>query len=612
MQAKPARDAWFATMDEDFAGARRGARLLVLPLMLALPSLAWVVEATRRASLETLGRDQGIFQYIARVVSHGARDYRDVRDVNGPLTHAVHMVFLALGGADEHRFRVLDLAVTGASFALVGACLPGLSRKATDAAPTPLERVGWAFAAWVVLSAQYLHYLFWDLAQRESFFDWFMLVSVGAQIAALTPCVRPRTRTLLLVASGVLSVIPWFGKPTYALFTFAQLLAFAFAETDTPDARRQRRRWIATFVVGGAVGALTQVIFLLIYADLGAFVRIYFIDVPRFYRFIWPRTFIDSLNPAGSSTMSALAPGVEPRHARSHRGRSAPEARPRRGARPPRGAGERRNPGQGLPVPLPSRQRGALPAGARAGRRAVRAARTPRRRGSDGPRPAPAPCAVRRRVRARAGGRGGAALFAPPRELGILQKGVTAGLRQSSDYFVVLPARPTSSPGRCGRPRRTSAPTPGPTTPCRSTGCDPYLLFLADRRSATPYIYAYDLDADAALTGSSLPEGLHPTWDQAEQIRAMRDANERDFLARIQTAPPAAFVFMDRSPLISEDDDAWLDFAEHNEKSAPWVREHYKQTAAFGDDCVWMRRDLAEGMDENQAGAREGAVGNGG
>ena len=128
-------------------------------------------------------------------------------------------------------------------------------------------------------------------------------------------------------------------------------------------------------------------------------------------------------------------------------------------------------------------------------------------------------------------------------------------------------------------------------------GMDPYLLFLAERSSATPYIYAYDLNVDAALTGSSLPEGLHPTWAQAERIRALRNEHERDFLARVKASAPAAFVFMDRSPLISEDDDAWLDFADHNPTSAPWVSEHYVETAAFGDDCVWLRRDLAEGLE---------------
>ncbi|HEY2367874.1 MAG TPA: hypothetical protein VGH87_15860, partial [Polyangiaceae bacterium] len=95
-------------------------------LIVALPPFFWVREATYRASLTTLGRDQGIFQYIAWAVMNGEVDYRDVRDVNGPLIHGVHMVMLALGGRDEHVFRTIDLAVTGVVFAFVGASLPGI------------------------------------------------------------------------------------------------------------------------------------------------------------------------------------------------------------------------------------------------------------------------------------------------------------------------------------------------------------------------------------------------------------------------------------------------------------------------------------------------------
>src|ERR1700683_1201386 len=91
-----------------YATLVRRLQPLVVPLIVALPPMIWVREAARHAVLETLGRDQGIFQYIAVGVSHGAKDYLDVRDVNGPLTHLVHMVFLWLGGADEHRFRVMD------------------------------------------------------------------------------------------------------------------------------------------------------------------------------------------------------------------------------------------------------------------------------------------------------------------------------------------------------------------------------------------------------------------------------------------------------------------------------------------------------------------------
>jgi hypothetical protein len=569
---------------------------LIVPLVLALPGLPWVVEATRRASLESLGRDQGIFQYIAMAISRGAKDYKDIRDVNGPLTHAVHMVFLALGGADEHRFRVLDLTVTGLSFAAVGACLPGLTRSRKDPSPTVVERVVWAFAAWVILSAQYLRYLFWDLAQRESFFDWFMLVSVALQAALLSPALRKGpARGVLLVVAGAFSFIPWFGKPTYALFTFAQLLTFAFTR---PESRQDRRTRLLSFLAGGAIGSLVMLAFLVLYADIGAFARIYFIDVPTLYRFIWPRTPIDSLSLPSVSTIAVLAivssvamlglilDGQLPKRA------LAIALTPLAGivsvivqakgfpyhfhpvsaglylqgivlvlwlseaiARPSAGAGDTRGQRPGLVRAVPF-------AAATAMSLAVTTS----------------------------------LLSSPNLEnWWIQQKGVTAELRLSKDYLVYFKTADFFP----WEMRQTAAYLREHTKPSDTVqeyGMDPYLLFLADRESATPYIYAYDLDVDAALVGSALPEGLHPTWEQQERIRALRDDHERDFLERLKTAPPAAFVFMDRSPLMSEDEDAWLDFLLHSPTSAAWVLERYRQTAQFGDDCVWLRRDMAEGI----------------
>ena len=66
--------------------ALRLVRTLAAPVLLALQPLFWVADATRRASYTTLGRDQGIFQYIAWAIGRGERDYGDIRDVNGPLT----------------------------------------------------------------------------------------------------------------------------------------------------------------------------------------------------------------------------------------------------------------------------------------------------------------------------------------------------------------------------------------------------------------------------------------------------------------------------------------------------------------------------------------------
>ena len=91
--------------------ARSGTRLvrtLAVPLVLALPPLFWIVEATRRASRTTLGRDQGIFQYVAWAIHEGAIDYRDVRDVNGPLVHAVHRHAQPPQAADHAQAAVVQ------------------------------------------------------------------------------------------------------------------------------------------------------------------------------------------------------------------------------------------------------------------------------------------------------------------------------------------------------------------------------------------------------------------------------------------------------------------------------------------------------------------------
>ena len=296
-------------------------------LILALPPLVWVLGAEEKASYTALGRDQGIFQYIAWAVSQGAKDYRDVRDVNGPLTHMVHLLFLALGGRDEHRFRVLDLAVTGATFAIAGACLPGILRRSRV---TTVERIAWGLAGWVVLLGQYLLYIFWDLAQRESFCDWFLFPSLGLQLVAQgqmrSRSPRPasgaggrgggvllggagrgggvllggaggRGGGVLLGVAGALSVIACFGKPTFALFLIVQLVTLLVDN----EARATIRERLVAFVAGGAAGALVPIAYLLVFGDIGAFLRITLSDVPGMYRFIWPRTFAEILALPGNA-----------------------------------------------------------------------------------------------------------------------------------------------------------------------------------------------------------------------------------------------------------------------------------------------------------------------
>jgi hypothetical protein len=564
-------------------------RSLLIPLVIALPPLFWVVSATQRASRTPLGRDQGIFQYVAWALAQGQVDYRDVREVNGPLTHLVHRLFLALGGADDHTFRVLDLAVTGASFAFAGACLPGLgSRRAARRGPDWLERVGWAFAAWVILSGQYLLFGYWDLAQRESFFDWFMLPSVALQLVVqarktttrnTTPPSEARRQARWLGVVGALSVVPWFGKPTFALFTLAQLVAVVADDGLVVS----RRRAVRAFLAGGLLSATLALALLFAYGDIGAFVRIQFVDVPAFYRFLWPRSTADIFSNPWSATQAIFALA----------GAVVLLSLVLLGEMPRRVVGLALVPLCGLGCVI-AQAKGfpyhfhPVTAAVHLQWLAFAAWLTERCRVASRRwaivRLAPVAAGVILALRV------AAAMEDSPhvRATWMLWGARTPDQRATRAYFARFP-EPDFFPFEMRQAAAYVREHTKADDRVQAYGMDPYILFLAERLSATPYIYAYDLDADAALAGGT---GGVPSDAQAARIARMRDAHESDLLARLEARPPAAFVFLDNSPLISEPD-AWDDFESHCRRAAPWVRANYRETARFAHDHVWLRTDIA-------------------
>jgi hypothetical protein len=561
--------------------AYRHLRAVLFPLVIALPPLAWICDATYRASLTTLGRDQGIFQYVAWAISKGAVDYRDVRDVNGPLTHLVHLIFLMLGGANEHRFRVLDAWVTGIAFAIFGACLPGILKK-TQVLWT--ERIAWAFAAWVVLSGQLLQYIWWDLAQRETFFDWFLIAGVGVQLVAqrdLGSSVSKRGRGILILA-GALSAIPWFGKPTYCLFTVTQALAILLDD----ELRIGRLRAFVIFCIGCALGATTQLAFLFRYGDAANFFHIQFVDVPAMYRFMMPRTASEILSLEWGGTTAALAFATSALLLALIWDRQIPR----------RFLGVALLPLVGI-VSVLAQSKGfpyhfhPVTLGLSAEWLLIVAWLVEKFRGAPRQqtfaRLVPFIACVALSVKV------GAAIQSSTHvtNIWILGKGEKAEDRETHDYFAYF--RNTDFfPWELRQTAEYLRTHTAETDTVQTYGMDPYVLFLAQRMSATPYIYVYDLNPDAALGGSWMPTGIRPNIQQGEKIRAIVGAHEEDMLQRLQNKPPAAFVFFDKSPLTSEAD-AFHDFSEHCTRAAPWVLAHYKQTAAFGEDQVWLRNDLA-------------------
>jgi hypothetical protein len=551
-------------------------RALVVPLALAAPPLFWVVDATKRASLTTLGRDQGIFQYVAWALRRGAVDYRDVRDVNGPLTHLVHFVFLALGGADEHRFRVLDLFVTGVTFAFVGACLAGLG---DGKRPSLVARAGWALAGWVVLSGQYLLYGYWDLAQRESFFDWFLLPAVAVQIVAQSRGLGERTQARLLAVAGALGVVPWFGKPTYAVFTAVQILTLVVDD----GLALSRRKALVAFATGALAGALAPLAFLFAYGDAGAYLRIQLTDVPAMYRFIWPRAVADIFSNPWCATQAIFAVGgafvLVALVALGEMTRSMTViALLPLGALASVVAQAKGFPYHFHPVTAGVHLQWLAFVAWLEGRTRVAAKRLALLRLC----PIAAAAIVALRV--------ATAMEDSPhvRASWLLWGASTAEDRTSPEYFAHFP-EPDYFPYEMREAARFLRDATHEGDAAQTYGMDPYVLFLAGRASATPYIYAYDLNADAALAGGT---GGHPDAAQADRIRAIRDEHETDMLRRLVARPPAAFVFLDSSPLISRRD-AFEDFEEHCARSAIWMRDRYVHAARFGHDHVWLRRDLA-------------------
>jgi hypothetical protein len=558
--------------------------------ILALPPLDITWRAARAASYTAFGRDQGIFQYVAWALSRGQVDYRDIRDVNGPLTHVVHWVFLALGGSDAHRFHMLDFVVTGGVFAFAGACLVGLSRsgkRAPVASAMDLwsERLLWGFASLVVLGGQYLRYLYWDLAQRETFCNWMLLPSLGLCLWAQAPAApwAPRTtRRAALVIAGALSGIACFGKHTYALFIGAQVLAI-LADGDAPGSRVQRLR-----AYGGGIllGVAACVAYLLVFGDIRAFYEIYVNDAPAMYRYIWPHTREAILAKpwakhtdiyAGLTTLgmtSLIALGWMPR----------------------RLLALALAPTFGL-VGVFLQMKG-FPYHFHAYSAPLYLAWL-----------ATIAWAAERVTSARAGRwlAAGAALAGAATITMLVTRampasphiqnpwppevGHTAEMRRERAYldrFKMYDFFPYETELAAGYIRAHTLPADR----VQIYGMDPYVMFLAERLSATPYIYAYDLDSDAATSGAQELLDEPEASVAVARIDAMISAHWRDFMTRVESAPPAAFVFFDKAPLVSWPD-AFEDFEKHNAAAAAWVRGRYVRAADFGEVHVWLRADLA-------------------
>lgn len=544
-----------------------------LPLFAAifviLPGLYFIVRATWAASYSPFGRDQGIFQYFAWAVRQGDVLYRDIRDVNGPLTTLVHIIFQLLGGEDEHRFRILDLLVTGSIFGLFGAVLPGFGHDK----PTKLARGAWAIAAWTLGSASYLSHLYWDITQRETFACWFLFGSTIAQLMGAKPSTTSRSAFLWTMLAGALAVTTWFGKPTFVFFFPGQVLALLWDD----EASLPRRKRLFGFVQGMMLGTFFHLLFIAVYGDIRSFIQIAIFDAPVLYRYIWARTIAEifaesfsrweaSLSLLGCATLVGLLVKAQiPRRALVIAllplGALANLIAQRKGFMY-----------HFQPLELTSRfvwltllvwlserfsfgsVRNAIPAVVLSVGMGLGAAWQAR----SSPHTATFPA--------------------------IWQHVHSSSERETAEYFALWP-EPHFYPWEMRQAAKYVQAHTRPDERIVVYGLDPYFWFLARRLSSTPYVYAYDLNVGAALAGGS---GARPDLEAKRKITEMQKAHSTDLAEKIKNRPPGAFVFIEHAPMTSYWDDGPRDFATWCPDASEWMEERYRETIRFGVVRVYL------------------------
>jgi len=536
-----------------------------------------VLRASWAMTYATFGRDPGIFQYVAWALSQGERAYVDFREINGPLPHLIHWAFLGLGGADEHRFRVLDVLLGSAVFLFVGRTLvasllpPARVRPATVWACT--------LGTWAVLMGQYLSFGWWQTAQRESFYDLFLLASLAFQNLATRDAAEGERRSgwkaaAWLALAGLASSATWFGKPPCLVFTFLQIIALYMLPS--PLSRRLR---LLPFLGGVAVVGAYFAWFLHRYGDFRAAFTILVLENPRLYRFIWKRSLLDACVAWGNlprliasvSTVVLLGYLLWARRIA------------RRAllllVLPVGGLALFFVQSKGFPYHLHPVCAGVYLAWVAL----VADTRWLRTFG---------PWAVAHRPYV------ASALFAALGTLIVVHaldneyvgrssatEFTTQASRQERAYFKRFPWGDFFAWDLREAARYVQQET-APTDRVQTYGMDPYFLYLAQRLSATPYIYSFELNVDAALQGGSggSPDEAERTWLKDTAAR-----NEAAMLAALEARPPAAFVFFDKVPF-TQPADGRADFERHCPTAYAWVVAHFAPSKDFGTAHVWLRK----------------------
>ncbi|MBK6532351.1 MAG: hypothetical protein IPF99_23020 [Deltaproteobacteria bacterium] len=258
----------------------------IAPVIIALSALSLLVvslsELGSHFLRSPLARDPAQFQFIAWAISRGSVDYRDLRDMNAPLSHAIHWLFMHLGGLDEGRFRRLELGLLVAAAGVAGWFLPRLARSVALRLVASLGVVA-------VVVAEYLRTFPWHLSQRDGMALWFVLPATALGAYALDDAPAAWRRRALLSAGALIGLAttlkPFFGLMGVPLMVGALVVL----------PRDQRLRAALHLLLGGLAGTLPALLFTLLLGSLPDYLHEGFVNGPLFYKGIYDRPLRDIL-----------------------------------------------------------------------------------------------------------------------------------------------------------------------------------------------------------------------------------------------------------------------------------------------------------------------------
>jgi hypothetical protein len=204
------------------------AACAALAMLLGAPSL-WF----------PLGRDQGLFFYVAREwMLRGQLLYRDVWDHKPPLVYLIYMASMGLFGVHPWAIRIVEFLI---GVPLLAFFASRLAQVEGEAPPPGLFGACWLGAA----LSYYGYFNFWDTAQCEMWSALFATMGIANAL-------RGRDARRGAALGGALSAAALFTKPPVVFFVITCLGAVVWRARAAEDPRRNVIRNVLGWAAGGA------------------------------------------------------------------------------------------------------------------------------------------------------------------------------------------------------------------------------------------------------------------------------------------------------------------------------------------------------------------------